>query len=211
MVRLARPLRVGPYVGETLASPRAGRLAGRVLDPLRRFADPVNWGRGRHRYWRLESAVFDQRFDELFRKSTEGFRGVIGVRDSRYLNWRYSANPVYQTQMLAAERDDKLAAYALFVEEDGTAAIKDIFPMHCPDLVRDVLGELIRLGYQRGWRSIGMTLLESNPVLAVLAGLGFRPRAETSLMYAYCPADRPWAEAVLDQGQWLLTVGDRDV
>jgi hypothetical protein len=30
-------------------------------------------------------------------------------------------------------------------------------------------------------------------------------------MYAYCPADRPWAEAVLDQGQWLLTVGDRDV
>ncbi len=211
MIRLAKPLRIGPFIAERISSPRVGAIAGGILDPIRRWTDVTVWRRGRFTVRPADVATVDERFDDLFRRSVAGFSGVVGVRDSRYLRWRYADNPLYRTEMLVAEDKDQLAGYLLFVREGDEVHVKDIFPMHEPEVVQALVAALTQAGYRAGWRSISMTMLETNPLRPVLQALGFRQRGETSQMFGYCPEDRPWSAAVYDKDAWWLTVGDRDV
>lgn len=211
MVRLAKPLRLGACIANAIGVPRLESAAGALLDPVRRLTDPLRWMRGPQGVRHEPNPVFDDRFDDLFLRTARNFHGVIGVRDSEYLAWRYSANPLEQTQSLLAEQEGRLEGYLLFAEQEDGACIRDLLPMTSADAARRLLHALVRRGYERGWRSVSMTLLQSNPIVHIATELGFRPRNETSMMYAYCPADRPWSAAVHDASQWLITAGDRDV
>jgi len=211
MIRLAKPLRLGAFITEKLGVPRLGAVAGAVLDPVRRWTDLIVRRPSNLRVRAAEWTEVDSRFDDLFRRTVKGFTGVGGVRDARYLRWRYRDNPLYTTDMLLAEDDGKPAGYLLFVKEGDEVHVKDIFPMHQPAVVLALVAELTRAGYGDGWRSISMTILESNPLRPTLQSIGFRRRAETSQMFGYCPAERPWSAAVFDQSAWWLTVGDRDI
>jgi hypothetical protein len=211
MVRLAKPLRIGTFVAERISSPRLGAIAGGFLDPVRRWTDLTVRHNGNLTVRPAEAGMIDQRFDDLFRRSVEGFKGIVGVRDSRYLRWRYADNPLYRTDMFIAEDRQQLAGYLLYVRRDNEVHVKDIFPMHQPAIAQALVAGLTREGYRAGWRSISMTMLETNPLRPMLQALGFRQRGETSQMFGYCPDDRPWSAAVYDKDAWWLTVGDRDV
>jgi GNAT superfamily N-acetyltransferase len=211
MVRVARPLRFGPYAAEFLSSRRIGAIVGRVIDPVLRRMGAVEPTPTDFRVAHVLQPTFDERFDGLFWREVVSGPSVVGVRDARYLNWRYAQNPLHPTRLITVETEECLAGYLLYTEGEDAAHINDIFPMHRTEIVRVLLAEVLRSGDQAGWKSVGMTLLESNPLLAVLKGLGFRRRQETSQMFAYCPDDRPWAGAVYDKQGWWLTVGDRDV
>jgi hypothetical protein len=211
MIRLARPLRVGPLVAERVSSRAVGLAAGAILDPAIRWTDSASWSTRKYEFLHLPTAAFDSRFDDLFTREGRQPDAVIGVRDSTYLNWRYAANPCYRSEVLLALRRGELAGFAVFVREGESMSIKDIFPTRHPGIVGGLLQELRRFGYRSGLQSVSMTLLESNPIVGVLRCQGFRQRAETSQMFAYSPPDRPWAAAVVSPDQWRLTVGDRDL
>jgi hypothetical protein len=147
----------------------------------------------------------------LFWDAVQDGYPVIGVRDAQYLRWRYADNPMSRTHMLVAEESGRLAGYVLYVQVGNEAHLKDIFPMHRREVVAALVSQLTRIGYRAGWRSLSLTLLETNPLRPLLAALGFRQREETTQMFGYCPDDRPWATAVYDCHSWRLTVGDRDV
>jgi len=210
MLRYAKVLRTAPYLRDRGNSALLARVAGCLLDPVLRF-DGRQW---RHQQTFEVRAVdrpeFSDRYDHLFADTPCSAR-VIGVRDGRYLDWRYRENPLYETHSLEAREGNQLRGYLLYRIDGETAMIKDVFPPDDSAVVRDLVAAMIREGRRRGLRNLSVVTLEGNPIDVRFAEFGFRRRPETSEMYAYAPAGCMWRGTVLDKTAWFLTVGDRDV
>lgn len=210
MVRYARLLRSAGHLEERLKNRWLAKAAAAVVDPALRLQG-LGW---RHRSTTtvrlIERARFDERFDRLFAETAPA-NGVIGVRDARYLNWRYAENPLYETHALLAEDGGELRGYLLFVVENEMVSVKDVYPADCRDVVGDLVAAAIREGRRRGVRSVSFTALETNPLIPVFAEFGFRERPGSSEMFGYAAEASPLRARVLDKQAWWVTVGDRDV
>jgi len=212
MLRYAKVLKTGPYLQRRLKNRLVAGTLGGVLDVALRFT-----GRGFRRWLstnvRLrQTTTFDDRFDRLFAESVNSAH-IIGVRDARYLNWRYADNPLYESQLLTAEaeEDGRLRGYLVFTVDEGVGHIKDLFPPGDETVLCDLIAGMIRVGRRLGLTSLSIACLEGNPVLPLLERFGFRLRLGTSRMFAYGSEGRPWSESVTQHAAWFLTVGDRDV
>ncbi len=210
MLRYAKPLRAAPYLHEKLGRGTLAAVAGWVVDPMLPFGSREWRHRASTEVRLVESPKFDERYDRLFDESARCAR-AIGVRDGRYLNWRYAENPLYATHALEASEGGRLRGYLLFRVEGDSASIKDVFPPNDEAAARDLIAAMIHGGRRRGLKSASMTTLEGNPWDARFAEFGFRLRPESSEMFGYAPADCAWRDIVLDKQSWFLTVGDRDV
>ena len=209
MVRYAIPLKTAPYLRRKLPAWLA-QPAGTLLDPVVHLCSRYRWHRRRHEIRWVSPARFGDHYDRLFEENATCAR-VVGVRDARYLNWRYAANPLYKTHAVEAWDDGRLRGYLLFIIQDRTAQIKDVFPPQDQAVVGDLVAAAIRQARKRGLQSASFTALDGNPLLAQLQRLGFRRRPDGSMMYAYAPEGSPLREVILEQRNWFLTVGDRDV
>lgn len=188
----------------------AGWLAGTLADPWLHWRSPA-WRQRPAAHIRIEPEPrFDDRFDRLFAERG-GELPVVGVRDARYLQWRYGEHPLYRTQAVLAVRDGKLHGFALFTQHDRVAILKDIFPPDDPQLVRDLVVGLVRRLRRTGAETLSFWALEGNPALPALIELGFLRRPEISRMFAYAPAASPLSESLLDHRGWHITHGDRDI
>ena len=205
-VKLRRAAKEGSGAGRA-----AGRIAGAVLDPVVRWGDGASWSRRRFEFEHLATASFDARVDGLFDREGRQSETIMGVRDATYLNWRYGANPCARSEVVLASKGNELCGYAIFVRDSDCLSIKDVFPCHRPEVVAGLLEEVRRIGYRTELQSVTMTLLDSNPMVAVLRSQGFRLRPESTEMYTYSRSDREWAPVVANPDLWQLTVGDRDV
>jgi hypothetical protein len=210
MVRLARPLRLGPYAGERLKSSTFGRVAGAVLDPLYRLSCRESWSGGDPHVRFVAEPRFDEAFDELFSRHAR-VRRIVGVRDSRYLNWRYAQNPLYRTHALRYDRDGRLLGYLLFTTEGEVLHVKDLFPVEDPAVLSALIGAAVRMGWSTGLKGLSIAVLEHNPLIQILSSHGFRVRTDHSQMYAYCTPQAGWHDTVLSPQEWFLISGDRDV
>ncbi|HUT89226.1 MAG TPA: hypothetical protein VMY37_07005 [Thermoguttaceae bacterium] len=208
--RYAKPLRAGPYLRGRLKREALTATAIWLIDPLLRLGSR-EW---RHRTSSdvrlVGSPKFDERYDRLFDESARCAR-VVGVRDGRYLNWRYAENPLYETHALEAREGNRLRGYLLFRVEGESASIKDVFPPTDESVARDLTAGMIREGRRRGLKSLSIATLEGNPLDPRFAEFGFRRRPESSEMFAYASPGCPWRDVVLDKQSWFVTVGDRDV
>jgi hypothetical protein len=210
MFRYAKPLTAAPYLQAKLKRKALAATIGAVVDPLLRF-DGRQW---RHRASLDVSLAseprFDGRYDHLFDEAA-GRVPVVGVRDARYLRWRYAENPLYQTHALEAREGGRLRGYLLFVIGEETAYVKDVFPPDDETAARDLIAAAIREGGRRRLKSLSVTTLEGNAWDGRFAEFGFRRRADNSQMFGYASPECPWRDVVLDKRSWFLTVGDRDV
>jgi hypothetical protein len=210
MVRHARVLRSARYLKVRLGSSAAGTLAGSIVDPLLWANDILRRRRPAGGTSLIGPAFFDDRFDRLFQASTSAAR-IVGVRDARYLNWRYRSNPLYESQLIECERVGQLSGYLIFRVIDGVAHIKDLFPPNDAHTVRDLLSEMIRTGRRLGLSGLSTSLLAGNPHESFLREFGFRPRQNGSQFYVYAAGTAPCRQAVTDDNSWFMMEGDRDV
>jgi len=210
MIRHARVLRSATYLGDRLKSRAVGTLAGGIVDPLLGLSQRIRTPRATYHTRLLEATGFDERFDELFEQAAAGLP-IVGVRDRRYLQWRYADNPIYESEVLVAEEGDRLRGYLVFRVEDGVGHIKDLFPPGDPHVARDLLAAAYRIGRRSGLISLSTSVLEGSPLSPALRENGFRPRSDGSRMFAYAADDRPWHDAVTRSDSWFMIEGDRDV
>jgi hypothetical protein len=146
----------------------------------------------------------------LFEEGHSG-RRVVGVRDSRYLNWRYAKNPLYRTHAIVAEADGRLVGYALFVLQESVAHIVDVFVSGGRPVERDLLEALTDHARGLGLASISAVVLDGHPVVGTLCEAGFVRRPDSSQMFGYAREESPLRKLILSHASWLLSVGDRDV
>lgn len=207
--RYVKILDPGAHAGRVLPASLA-RSLGRVAAPFLRVLDGEALGpRGAALACGWRPLEFDERFDELFETSPVA-RRVVGVRDARYLRWRYRDNPVDDLAVVVAERGVRLFGYAVVRHAADGLEILDLFPQTtevAPALLRALFAE----GRRQRQRAVTATLLEDGPLIPLLRELGFRRRPGSSNMFAYAPTDASWAAPVHAGSAWLALQGDRDV
>lgn len=209
MVRLARPLAIAGILGERIGGPTAGRIASFTLDPVLQRLTSDFW-KPTPNVERLANAQFDQRFDELFERERQ-CRPFVGVRDSRYLNWRWRDHPVLRPVVYAAVDSQGISGYIVLADKDGLLDIRDIFPARSVETVDRLLTAALQHGWREGNRSISMTLLDGNPLLPILEQRGFQRRPETSESYVFAPEGSRFFAQIGDPQAWFMTSGDRDL
>jgi len=210
MVRYAKPLRSEEYLRRRFGGRWLPAVAGKVADRVLRLRSAERRHRPTFSTCIVESPRFDDRFDRLFEVVDSG-RRVVGVRDSRYLDWRYVRNPLYQTHAVLARDGDSLAGYVLFVLEDAIAHVKDVLSPADGRVARDLLARLIRHAAKLRLAGISAVVLEGHPIVDILRDFGFARREDSSQMFAYVPPASPLARVVLKPKSWLFSVGDRDL
>jgi len=210
MVRMAKKLRSREFFADRFASSAVTNLASEVVDRLLPYTNR-EWRHTTSCSTRFERQPrFDDRFDKLFADAAK-VRRVVGVRDARYLNWRYAENPLHQHHAIFAEDVGRLRGYCIFRVNDGVCHLVDLFPVTRRAVTRDLLWRLIRHARQTGLSSISTVALEGHPAEPILREFGFRQRPDTSSMFCYATPTNKLRGMVQSSDSWFLSVGDRDV
>jgi len=171
---------------------------------------------GRSRY-RIAETI-DERFDRLWDLAKERFT-LLGVRDRKYLQWRYFRRPDARFRLLSAEGDDGLEAWVVLnvtqkVDGSRVGYVMDFLyldPEVMQQLLRRGLDELSRMGADYAEAvaapgSAGETLLRE-------VGFGAREGLEPVRMVIvwYAMKDEPSQSVVLNPRSWHLCHGDLDL
>ena len=214
MHRYARPIRVSPYLARR--APFLPGAVGALADAVARALSRLRY-RGARGY-RLEVVKsFDSRFDELWERE-KCRHEVIGIRDSRYLNWRYSECPLQSYEAIALiSPDSRLAGFVVYYMDGGRMCWVDFLGGGEPAEAAGLIGGAIRHALRLGAVSISAHGSAPAGIVSHLERLGFGRRtsspsedpragdavtARTLLVYA-APE---WSERALNP--WYITAGD---
>jgi hypothetical protein len=154
---------------------------------------------------------FDSEFDNLWERLSQRF-GVLTVRDSRYLNWRFIDSPSGRYRVIGLRSHGTLAGYVAFeIDGHGTGSIADLFGAPEPEIIAALLSlSLSAMLAERCVRASLWTASQSH-LFALVKKFGFIPRDDAFPMAVHVFHDGPDADAALDGREWLAWFGDRDV
>lgn len=207
LVRYVAVLRYGEYLKrwlpEWLAAP-----VGSVMDLF------VPWylrsrGASAHKWRTAWLTSVDQRFDTLWFRAKE-YPGIIGRRDSRFLAWRFFAQPGRAHRVFALSRasDDQLMGYAMCEHGGYTLHVRDFLVDPAAErLVPVLLARLAREAAHEGYSSISLHFLGDPRVHRLIAAAGMAERERNAVLGTFAEKDR----AQLQSLDWYLTRADMDV
>ncbi len=206
LVRYSRVLRHHIYLERRLPrwlSGFLGVVADRVL-PF--FFTPDRWPL---KQWKGSWVdTFDARFDALWARAS-AWGGVIGVRDARFLAWRFSAQPGHQYRIFAvlAPGGTALTGYAVCEAAGSTLHLRDLLvdPAHEHHAQR-LIHLLARAAYQQGFFNLSLEFLGPPAWRDKLIAAGMRARSTRTLYASFGPQD----EAQMRTLDWYLTSADED-
>jgi GNAT superfamily N-acetyltransferase len=154
---------------------------------------------------------FGEEFDELWTRTADEY-GLLTVRDSRYLNWRYVDPPSGRFQVLALRVRGELVGYVVFdVDADDNGSIADIFGLPSPEIIAALLRAALAAMLEAGCIKASIWVATQNPFLSAIRACGFLPRSEYFPMAVHRYGDGREADAALDARCWWAWCGDRDV
>lgn len=206
MVRYVRVLRSASYLPARL--PHALRLA------LGQTADWWRHAWRRRRYAHDFSGVFaqwldqpDARFDALWAAQRER-DGLIGVRDQRYLAWRFEHKPWKTFRFLAlSRRTGGLLAYAVTEIAGGVLHVRDLlWHPQAPEAIDLLFDTLFRDARSDGRSSVSFEFLGCPPLQHAVHRLGMVARGQRPVMYLPGDGQPPGIRTAA----WYLTNADED-
>ena len=154
---------------------------------------------------------FGSEFDELWHRTSAKF-GVLTVRDSRYLNWRFIDSPSGSYRVIGLRSRGTLIGYVAFeVDGGGTGSIADLFGSPEPEVIGALLSISLSTMLAAGCLKASLWTAAESELFAIVKRFGFIPRDDSFPMAVHVFQDGPEAAAALEGRQWLAWFGDRDV
>jgi len=186
---------------------------------LRPFSRPANPPPDEHLETRRVER-FDSRFDDLWARVAPRY-AVALVRDSTYLNWRYSDNPGRDYRTLAAERGGEVVAYVTLrcMEQYGLRGGMIVDLLAAPgeeEALSSLLGHAERFLREQQRDIMACLLNGDDRYRRLLRKHGFLPlpaRMGFKEWYFGYRINRAIVseELCADRASWFLTFGDTDV
>lgn len=207
LVYRARVLRYAAVLPAAIRPAGPARLAGKLLDAVRRLLP----GRG----IRLPAGVelrpisgFGPEVDQLWQRVAPGYRVAL-VRDAAYLNWRYVQNPDDYT-VLGLWRDGVLAGIVVLTEtiRRGVAVgelVDYVCGMDDQETFRLLVAVALDHSRRRGHALVQAWSVMGSRLDGKLRSAGLRLR-RTDVKFLVSPG--LGEEAFYDGDAWLLTQGD---
>ncbi len=154
---------------------------------------------------------FGEEFDDLWARSAAN-HGVLTVRDSRYLNWRFIDTPTRGFRVLGLRSRGELVGYVAFeIDAQGDGWIADLFGSAERDIVAALLRASLGAMLERGSLKASIWVARETRVWRLLRNFGFLPRVDCFPMAVHVYHDGAEAETALGAERWWAWYGDRDV
>jgi len=205
---------------QRLVYPLSWRLILRRAPTIGRLISGFDLPHRVFQHWRLSLSRhlsvfrvsrFDREFDALWMRTAKLY-GVLTVRDSRYLNWRFVDPPTGAFQVLGLRSHGELVGYIAFeVDARGNGWIADLFGVRDPEIVAALLRASLGAMLEMGCATASILVATDNPFFRVIRNVGFFERADRFPMAVHVYRDGPDAETALDARRWWAWYGDRDV
>ena len=174
--RRVRVLRTGRYLRRKLPGVVASVLA-RVLDAALAVRDEARWPSSRkiRAFW---SDAPDARVDALWAESPRG-RGPVGVRDARFLRWRFEGMPGGAFLYLNLESPDgRLLAWFVGEPEGDFLTIRDFWTRRGDDAIdAPVIATLLRQARGAGYAAVCVEFGGSARIVHAFEAFGFSERS----------------------------------
>ena len=159
----------------------------------------------------FEVERFDEEFDDLWARVSSQY-GVLTVRDSKYLNWRFVDSPSGRYEVIGLRRHGRLAGYVAFeLDGCGTGSIADLFAVPDPQILITLLSLSLTAMLAAGCLRASLWTAAESMLFSIVRRFGFVPREDSFPMAVHVFHDGPEAALALDGRQWLAWFGDRDV
>ncbi|NQU07485.1 MAG: GNAT family N-acetyltransferase, partial [Candidatus Abyssubacteria bacterium] len=110
--RLDKVVNATPFIQRKLKSGPIAALIGAPANAAIRLALSMRMPRADRQGSMEEIKAFDERFDDLWDRVAPDFPRTV-VRGSKYLNWRYIKNPLYEYAIFAAVNDKTVDGYII--------------------------------------------------------------------------------------------------
>ncbi len=155
---------------------------------------------------------FDERFDSLWEEAKSRF-GVIGERTGQYLNWKYVDNPhkKYHIFSLAEKKGKKIWGYVVFYLQDNNCFVVDLLYLNSDFALKSLLTQFILFLRKKRVDSISILILGPPSLVKNLKAFGFHSRKENSKVFIYIRGKSPHFPLVMNEENWFLLEGDRDI
>lgn len=155
--------------------------------------------------------MIDDRFDELWQRAEKQGR-IIGVRNARYLRWRYQDHPTTRYRMLAVSEGDALCGYVMYRITHNLCQVDDAFCIYPARHGAHIVGQL--LAHVRNNESVSTVSLGINRSFLDLpwGKFGFVRRSDyQSVMVSGSQPSAGGAWSGASGAKWHLMAGDKDV
>lgn len=211
MHRYALPLRADGYFERKLNSKLLGKVIAFPFNLILNLSIALNGKTTHLEVVLLDTPEFNNQHEELFLELAKKYP-IIGVRDKKYLNWKYLENPNYRYSIMNFFYGGQLTGYIIFSKSDLVIEVVEciVFP---EELVKDVLIyflKTIKSTFPEAV-SVSMVTFETNPIVKPLNQLRFQYRDDaTSSVITYTSVGSELSRKIYDKGNWFLSVGDRD-
>lgn len=203
--RYVRITRYGAYLRRYLPGPLAA-LAGAVLDALGALEIAARLaGTEFDGAWVHE---FDDRFDALW-AALDKKKLCVGVRDRRFLSWRFSAQPCrsYRTFAVTRRTDGALQMYFVCEMSGNSLVVKDLLGLGDEAAWRVGLLLLSRAARKLGAAVVSIQVKSNDVLASALRTSRFVPRDSRPF---FAMVDGPTATNMAG-ASWYITQADEDI
>ncbi|MFQ5598031.1 MAG: hypothetical protein ACE5GK_08275 [Nitrospiria bacterium] len=210
MVRYARPIGLDRFLPKLLqgtpVSSGLRRTYHRGLSMLKgasRFRLPFDC-RVVEGFWE------DAPYEDLMAMAKKEWK-IVGRRDGSYLKWRFGEQPSQKISTLLLFKKNKLVAYAFFSLQDRVMHVHDLFSLPEDRVFNGLVAHITEAAYDYKAETVSIVLLESNPLIPSLLRNGYLLRPERSNVMVHVFPGFTSGHVIVDEENWFMTVGDRDV
>jgi hypothetical protein len=205
LLRFVVVLRYGEVLRRRMPSWLArvgGAALDRVMPILRRAGSVKTPVRGE---WREPS---DVTLDDLWSRA-RSFAGVIGVRDARYLTWRFFARAKHPHRLFALHsgQDRRLIGYAVCESARPTLHVRDfLVDRAVPGGVGLLVDTLARQAYREGFSTLSLDFMGGADDCEALRRAGMRERDRRPVFASFAVGQ----DVTLRGLPWYVTRADID-
>jgi hypothetical protein len=202
--RYVRILRYQGYLRRRLPSPVA-MLAGMFADGLDSL---VRWvrlaGFPARGAWKNE---FDASFDDLWQRLEK--QGLsVGVRNSRFLSWRFGQQPGFRYRTFVVERPGgSILAYFVCNLQGDTLEVKDVLGVATPEEYAGALLMLLAAARKAGAAAVSIQVFGDDILKRALRRVQFVERDKRPV---FCIVGPEFKDRV-KQTRWYITQADEDI
>lgn len=148
-----------------------------------------------------------EEFDALDAR-LEGLRPVTGVRDARYLNWRYAR--IAHT-ILCARRGGTLEGFVVVGTSDPEVVpVLDLFAPTENGVAKGLVAGAVDFARRRGAEALWVEVLADSGSARTVQAFGFLKRDDTEGPVPFAGPESPHRSLLAEADNWWITGGDRD-
>ena len=135
------------------------------------------------------------------------------MKQCLYLNWRYIRSPHHDHSVftIADKPDSEILGYVVFHTDENKTFIDDMLCLDMNKTLDSLLSEFLLFQRENGMESVSVRFAGTRLIVDKMQEFGFSVRDKEDKVTVYVPPDSPELSFLLEEENWYLMPGDKDI